>query len=91
MMKSLLKLPLLVTRTHTCGELRASCVGETVNLFGWVDRRRDHGDVIFIDLRDRASTVQIVSDPERTPTSYPQADALRNECVVQSGLTRPSP
>jgi aspartyl-tRNA synthetase len=82
----------LVMRTHYCGELRASHVGETVNLFGWVDRRRDHGGVIFIDLRDRSGTVQIVSDPERTPTSYPQADALRNEYVVQiTGLVSPRP
>ncbi|MEO1067888.1 MAG: aspartate--tRNA ligase [Cyanobacteria bacterium J06638_6] len=70
-------------RTHYCGSLRASDIGSTVTLFGWVDRRRDHGGVIFIDLRDRTGVVQIVSDPERTPASYPQADLLRNEYVVK--------
>lgn len=70
-------------RTHYCGTLRASDIGSTVTLFGWVDRRRDHGGVIFVDLRDRTGVVQIVSDPERTPESYPQADPLRNEYVVK--------
>ncbi|MGF1517831.1 MAG: aspartate--tRNA ligase [Nodosilinea sp.] len=70
-------------RTHYCGTLRASDIGSTVTLFGWVDRRRDHGGVIFIDLRDRTGVVQIVSDPERTPASYAQADLLRNEYVVK--------
>ncbi|MEC4803266.1 MAG: aspartate--tRNA ligase [Jaaginema sp. PMC 1079.18] len=70
-------------RTYYCGELRSDFIGETVTLCGWVDRRRDHGGVIFIDLRDRSGIVQIVSDPERTPASYPTADALRNEYVVQ--------
>ncbi len=70
-------------RTHYCGTLRASDIGSTVTLFGWVDRRRDHGGVIFIDLRDRTGVVQIVSDPERTPASYPQAAPLRNEYVVK--------
>jgi len=70
-------------RTHYCGELRTKHIGETVNLCGWVDRRRDHGGVIFLDLRDRTGIVQIVSDPQRTPGSYEQADALRNEYVVQ--------
>ncbi|MBF2047069.1 MAG: aspartate--tRNA ligase [Leptolyngbya sp. IPPAS B-1204] len=70
-------------RTHYCGQLRAEQVGQTVTLFGWVDRRRDHGGVIFIDLRDRTGIAQIVSDPERTPASYDTADALRNEYVVK--------
>nr|WP_324616337.1 aspartate--tRNA ligase [Lusitaniella coriacea] len=70
-------------RTHYCGELRSHHVSETVTLCGWVDRRRDHGGVIFIDLRDRAGVVQIVSDPERTPDSYEIANGLRNEYVVR--------
>ncbi|PSP19447.1 MAG: aspartate--tRNA ligase [Cyanobacteria bacterium QS_8_64_29] len=70
-------------RTHYCGELRAAQAGETVTLCGWVDRRRDHGGVIFLDLRDRSGIVQVVSDPERTPESYEPADGLRNEYVVR--------
>ncbi|MCW6036304.1 aspartate--tRNA ligase [Spirulina subsalsa FACHB-351] len=70
-------------RTHYCGELRAEAVGKTVSLCGWVDRRRDHGGVIFVDLRDRTGVVQIVSDPERTPQSYSMAETLRNEYVVR--------
>jgi aspartyl-tRNA synthetase len=70
-------------RTHYCGQLRATQVGETVTLFGWVDRRRDHGGVIFIDLRDRTGIAQIVSDPQRTATSYETADAVRNEYVIK--------
>jgi aspartyl-tRNA synthetase len=70
-------------RTHYCGQLRAEQIGETVSLCGWVDRRRDHGGVIFIDLRDRVGIVQVVSDPERTPDSYRDAEGLRNEYVVQ--------
>lgn len=54
-----------------------------MSLCGWVDRRRDHGGVIFVDLRDRSGIVQVVSDPERTPSSYQDAGDLRNEYVVQ--------
>jgi aspartyl-tRNA synthetase len=69
-------------RTHYCGDLRTEDIGATVTLYGWVDRRRDHGGVIFLDLRDRTGIVQIVSDPQRTPDSYSHAEALRNEYVV---------
>ena len=71
-------------RTNYCGELRAEHIDQTVTIFGWVDRRRDHGGVIFIDLRDRTGTVQIVSDPQRTPQSYSDAESLRSEYVVKA-------
>jgi aspartyl-tRNA synthetase len=70
-------------RTHYCGQLRSNDIEATVTLYGWVDRRRDHGGVIFVDLRDRTGLIQIVSDPERTPASYGVADGLRNEYVVK--------
>ncbi|NET86281.1 MAG: aspartate--tRNA ligase, partial [Moorea sp. SIO1F2] len=70
-------------RTHYCGQLRSQHIGETVTLCGWVSRRRDHGGVIFLDLRDIRGVVQIVSDPERTPDSYQDADHLRNEYLVK--------
>lgn len=70
-------------RTHYCGQLRTNHIGETVTVCGWVDRRRDHGGVIFVDLRDRTGTIQIVSDPLRTPVSYQDAETLRNEYVVK--------
>lgn len=71
-------------RTNYCGELRAEHIDQTVTIYGWVDRRRDHGGVIFIDLRDRTGTVQIVSDPQRTPQSYSDAESLRSEYVVKA-------
>ncbi len=70
-------------RSHYCGQVRAANIGETVTLFGWVDRRRDHGFVIFLDLRDKYGTVQIVSDPDRTPQSHPVAEGIRNEYVIK--------
>ncbi|MDY6938691.1 MAG: aspartate--tRNA ligase [Cyanobacteriota bacterium] len=70
-------------RTHYCGQLRSEHIGETVTLCGWVDRRRDHGGVIFVDVRDRSGVVQIVGDPERTPESYGKVEDLRNEYVVR--------
>ncbi len=70
-------------RSHYCGQVRAAHIGETVTLFGWVDRRRDHGFVIFLDLRDKYGTVQIVSDPDRTPQSHPIAESIRNEYVIK--------
>jgi aspartyl-tRNA synthetase len=70
-------------RTNYCGEIRGEHIGKTATIFGWVDRRRDHGSVIFIDLRDRTGTVQIVSDPQRTPQSYKDATNLRSEYVIK--------
>ncbi len=70
-------------RSNYCGHLNAEHIGQTVNLCGWIDRRRDHGGVIFLDLRDRTGILQIVSDPQRTPQSYDLAGELRNEYVVK--------
>ncbi len=69
-------------RTHYCGELGLDQLGSSVTLFGWIDRRRDHGGVIFLDLRDRTGTVQLVFDPQKTPDSYDLAGEVRSEYVV---------
>ncbi len=69
-------------RTHTCGELREKNIGEEVVLNGWVDRRRDLGGVIFIDLRDRYGITQIVFEPTFNKESHDQAAVLRNEFVI---------
>jgi aspartyl-tRNA synthetase len=70
-------------RTHYCGTIRAEQIGETITLCGWIDRRRDLGGVIFLHLRDRSGSVQVVSDPIRTPDSYHLAETLRSEYVVK--------
>lgn len=69
-------------RTHTCGELRSSHIGQTVTLNGWVDTRRDLGGVIFIDLRDRYGKTQIVFNPQHHQQSHALAGELRSEYVV---------
>ncbi len=78
-------------RTDYCGLIDTRFLGQTVTLFGWVHRRRDHGGVIFIDLRDREGLVQVVVDPD-TPATFGVADRLRNEYVVKvEGRVRPRP
>ncbi|PKM21455.1 MAG: aspartate--tRNA ligase [Gammaproteobacteria bacterium HGW-Gammaproteobacteria-14] len=69
-------------RSHYCGDLRSSHDGETVTLCGWVHRRRDHGGVIFLDLRDRAGLVQVVFDPD-TGAAFELADRVRGEYVLR--------
>ena len=70
-------------RTHHCNELRATQIGEEVTLAGWVDSRRDHGGVIFIDLRDREGLTQVVFHPQEFPEAAEAAHSLRSEFVVQ--------
>ncbi len=79
-------------RTHTCGDLRITHVGSTVTLQGWVQRRRDLGDLIFIDLRDRYGLTQIVFSPDHMPALHALAHELRPEFVVSvTGTVRPRP
>jgi len=63
--------------------VRPAHIGQTVTLYGWIDRRRDHGGVIFLDLRDRSGIVQLVADPQKTPLSYELAGQVRSEYVVR--------
>jgi len=70
-------------KTHSCGELRQEHVGTEVTLAGWVDRRRDHGKLIFIDLRDRGGIVQVVFNPEVSVPCHEIAGRMRSEYVVQ--------
>ncbi|MEE8554594.1 MAG: aspartate--tRNA ligase [bacterium] len=69
-------------RTHRCGELRSSHVGQTVVVMGWVQTRRDHGGVIFVDLRDHTGIVQVVFRPEVDVEAHRLGDRLRNEFVI---------
>ncbi|HMS04812.1 MAG TPA: aspartate--tRNA ligase [Burkholderiaceae bacterium] len=78
-------------RSHYCGLVTEALMGQTVELCGWVNRRRDHGGVIFVDLRDREGSVQVVCDPDR-PDMFKTAEDLRNEfCVQVKGLVRARP
>src|SRR5512143_622068 len=77
-------------KTHTCGELRPSHVGQTVTLAGWVHRQRDHGGITFIDLRDRDGLVQVVGDPAKPDVA--EIQGARAEWVLQvTGLVRKRP
>jgi len=78
-------------RTDYCGNIDARFLGQTVDIFGWAHRRRDHGGVIFIDLRDREGLVQVVCDPDRAGT-FANADRVRNEFVLRvKGVVRRRP
>jgi len=69
-------------KNHSCGELHKDHVGKNVTLAGWVDRRRDHGGLIFIDLRDREGIVQVVFNPEVSPACHETASQMKSEYVV---------
>jgi aspartyl-tRNA synthetase len=69
-------------RTHHCGDLRSTNSGETVTLMGWVNNRRDHGGLIFLDLRDRTGITQVVIDQEASPEAHAKAESARSEFVV---------
>ncbi len=78
-------------RSHYCGLVTEALIGQTVSLCGWVNRRRDHGGVIFVDLRDREGYVQVVCDPDRAEM-FAAAEGLRNEfCIQVKGLVRARP
>ena len=78
-------------RTDYCGRIDRKFLDQTVTLMGWVHRRRDHGGVIFIDLRDREGLVQVVCDPDRAET-FANAESLRNEfCIAVTGRVRARP
>jgi len=78
-------------RSHACGKVTETLIGTEVTLAGWVNRRRDHGGVIFIDLRDREGFVQVVCDPDRA-AMFALAEQVRNEfCIQIKGLVRARP
>lgn len=79
-------------RTHYCGDISSADIGNEVCLMGWVQRRRDHGGLIFIDLRDREGIAQLALDPDRDPEAHEKADKVRNEYVVAvKGTISPRP
>ncbi|MFM6992432.1 MAG: aspartate--tRNA ligase, partial [Rhodoferax sp.] len=81
----------MAMRSHYCGLVTEALMGQTVSLCGWVNRRRDHGGVIFVDVRDREGYVQVVCDPDRAEM-FKAAEGLRNEyCVQIKGLVRARP
>ena len=78
-------------RSHYCGHIDQSVIGKTISVAGWVHRRRDHGGVIFVDLRDRAGLLQVVFDPS-DPDTFRTAENLRSEYVIRvQGKVRPRP
>jgi len=79
-------------KTHDCGTLRLEHAGQEIELAGWVHRRRDHGGVTFLDLRDRSGIVQVVANPELSPAAHEAAIDVRNEWVLRiSGKVRKRP
>ncbi len=73
-----------IWRTHMCGEPTKELVGEKLTLAGWVDRRRDHGGLVFVDLRDRTGITQLVINPEHAPEAAKLAHEIRNEFVLRA-------
>ena len=79
-------------KNHNCGELRPSHVGQQVTLAGWVNRQRDHGGLVFVDLRDRSGTVQVVANPDTAPQAHALLQQVRSEYVLQVvGVVQPRP
>ncbi len=79
-------------RSHRCGDLTAEHIGQDICVMGWVQRRRDHGGLIFIDLRDRTGIVQLALDPDRDSASHEKAEQVRNEFVIAArGKVSPRP
>ena len=79
-------------KSISCGDLRSTHIGNAVTLAGWVNRRRDHGGLTFLDLRDRSGVVQVVASPEIAPDAHRIADSVRSEWVIQvEGIVRQRP
>jgi len=79
-------------KTHNCGELRLTHVGQEVLLAGWVNRWRDHGGLVFLDLRDRSGIVQVTANPDMAPEAHAAMQQARGEYVLQiAGVVRARP